>query len=69
MAAKIGTVRDYGAAPWSTLATRIPKSLHRAVRLHCVENDTLMKVFVVDALREKLAREAGARRGKRTPSK
>jgi len=34
-----------------------------------VERDTTMMVFVVDALQENLAREAGARRGKRTSSK
>ena len=50
MAAKIGTVRGYGAPPWTVLATRIPRTLHRAVKLRCVERDTPMMVFVVDAL-------------------
>jgi hypothetical protein len=69
MAAKIEAVLGYGPAPWTALATRIPKSLDRAMKLRCVGSDTSLMVFVVDALQEKLARESGARRGKRTPSK
>jgi hypothetical protein len=34
-----------------------------------VESETSLMVFVVDAVQEKLAREAGARRGKRPRSK
>jgi len=48
---------------WVQLATRIPKSLHRELRLHCVHADTSMMEFVVAALKEKLARQ---RRGRRT---
>ena len=40
--------------PRTQLATRIPKSLHRAVKLHCFETDVLLMDFVVSALREKL---------------
>ena len=54
---------------WVQLATRIPKTLHRALKLRCVESDTSLMAFVVDALQEKLARETGARRRKRPPSK
>lgn len=36
------------------LATRIPKQLHRDLRLHCTENDTSLMQFVRDALREHL---------------
>ena len=43
--------------PWVQLATRIPKSLHRRVKLHCVHTDTSVMAFVVEALREKLARQ------------
>jgi len=43
--------------PWVQLATRIPKSLHRAMRLHCVEVDVTQMEFVVAALEEKLARD------------
>ena len=55
--------------PWTQLATRIPKTLHRSLKLYCVQTETSVMAFVVDAIQEKLAREAGARRGKRTPSK
>jgi hypothetical protein len=48
--------------PWVQLATRIPKSLHRTLKLHCVTADATVMQFVVDALEEKLAREAGRRR-------
>ena len=60
---------DHYTREWVQLATRIPKTLHRAVKLRCVESETSLMVFVVDAVREKLAREAGARRRKRPPSK
>ena len=41
------------------LATRIPKSLHRQLRLHCVTVDTSVMDFVVKAIEEKLAGSAG----------
>ena len=44
--------------PWSQLATRIPKPLHRELKLHCVEADVLVRDFVVAALREKLTKSA-----------
>jgi hypothetical protein len=62
-------VRGDDTRQWVQLATRIPKTLHRAVKLRCVESETSLMVFVVDAVQEKLAREARARRGKRPPSK
>ena len=46
------------------LATRIPKRLHRELRLHCVTAETSMMDFVVQAVEEKLARER--RRGRRS---
>jgi len=46
------------------LATRIPKSLHRELKLHCVHADTSVMDFVVAALKEKLARRG--RGGRRT---
>jgi hypothetical protein len=59
--------------PWTQLATRIPKTLHRSLKLHCVQADTSVMEFVVVAIQEKLAREGdartGARRGKRATSK
>jgi hypothetical protein len=44
---------------WVQLATRVPKTLHRAVRIECATRDTKVQDFVVAALREKFAREAG----------
>lgn len=58
---------------WVHLATRIPKTLHRRLKIHCVGTGTSVMGFVVAAIQEKLAREAGARtgarRGKRATSK
>lgn len=53
-----------GDQPWVQLATRLPKPLHHAVRLHCVTNDVLLMDFVIDAIEAKLgksARRAGRR--------
>jgi hypothetical protein len=41
---------------WVQLATRIPKTLHRRLKLHCVTADTSVMGFVVQAIEEKLAR-------------
>jgi predicted HicB family RNase H-like nuclease len=49
---------------WTQLATRIPKDLHRQLKLHCVTHDTSVMDFVVAALKEKLARQG--RGGRRT---
>jgi len=46
------------------LATRIPKTLHRQLKLFCVEQDTSVMDFVVTALREKVARESGRKRAR-----
>jgi hypothetical protein len=48
------------------LATRIPKTLHRQLKLHCVLSDTSVMEFVVAALRERLTRVAG-RGARRSP--
>ena len=47
---------------WTQLATRIPKSLHRELKLYCVTSDTSVMDFVVQALQEKLGRSHGGRR-------
>ena len=47
--------------PWDQLATRIPKELHRRLKLYCVTHDTSVMEFVVEALKDKLARK---RRGR-----
>ena len=45
------------------LATRIPKELHRRLKLHCVTNDIALMHFVTEAIEEKLGRKAGAKKG------
>jgi len=53
---------------WVQLATRIPRRLHREMKLHCVANEVSLMAFVVEALREKLQAGEGAtlaRRGRR----
>ena len=39
------------------LATRIPKSLHRAIKLQCVRGDTSVMEFVIGALETRLERQ------------
>jgi hypothetical protein len=48
-----GIMTDLNEA-WVQLATRIPRRLHRAMKLHCVTNEVSLMAFVVEALREKL---------------
>ncbi len=45
--------------PWIQLATRIPNRLRREMKLHVVTAETTMLAFIVEAIEEKLAREAG----------
>src|SRR5215813_10301913 len=50
---------------WVQLATRIPKQLHRELKLYCVKSDVSVMDFVVSALEDKLQRETrsgGARK-------
>jgi hypothetical protein len=47
---------------WVQLATRVPKALHREVRLYCVKNETTIMEFVVRAITERLKRDVGRRR-------
>jgi hypothetical protein len=49
---------------WTQLATRIPKDLHRDLKLHCVRADTSVMEFVTKAIEEKLA--AGATQPRRS---
>lgn len=44
--------------PFSTLATRLPKSLHHALRVYCVENRVQVRDFVIRAVEERLAKES-----------
>ena len=47
---------------WTQLATRIPKELHRRLKLHCVTNDISVMDFVVKAIEKKLGRKAGSKK-------
>jgi predicted HicB family RNase H-like nuclease len=48
--------------PWTQLATRIPKELHRHLKLHCVTNDTSVMEFVVKAIEERLRKKSAPRK-------
>ena len=47
--------------PWTQLATRIPKELHRRLKLHCVTHDIMLQHFVTEAIEEKLGRKSKKR--------
>jgi hypothetical protein len=49
---------------WVQLATRIPKSLHRDLKVHCVTASKSVMEFVTKAIEENLTR-AGAAPAKR----
>lgn len=51
------------AEPWTQLATRIPKGLHRHLKLYCVTHDIAVMNFVVAAIREKLGRKLRPKKG------
>jgi len=51
--------------PQVQLATRIPKTLHRQLKLHCVTSDTSVMDFVVAAIGERLTRASGRSPGTR----
>ena len=51
--------------PIMQLATRVPSSLFRRVKVFCVENETPMQSFVADALRERLRRSRPTRKEER----
>ena len=53
---------------WVQLATRIPKTLHRELKLYCVKSDVSVMEFVVSALQDKLARDGRSRERKRKAS-
>jgi hypothetical protein len=62
---KEDVMADQEEGAWVQLATRIPKTLHRELKLHCVTADVTVMAFVVDAVRERLARTAGKKRAGR----
>jgi hypothetical protein len=49
--------------PWTQLATRIPKELHRRLKLHCVTHEVAVQDFVVEAIEEKLGRKPRSKKG------
>ena len=51
------TVMAKAEEAWDQLATRIPKELHRRLKLHCVTHDIALMYFVTEALEEKLGRK------------
>jgi hypothetical protein len=72
----IGAGRGFGYGPtnmaadstsivWVQLATRIPKDLHRRAKLHCIETDRSLTEFIVEALEDKMRRNAGGRKSAR----
>jgi predicted HicB family RNase H-like nuclease len=44
------------------LATRIPKGLHREIKLYCVQSGISVMEFVAAALEEKLRKSSGRAR-------
>ena len=50
------------------LATRIPKGLHREIKLYCVQNSISVMEFVAAALEDKL-RRTGAKGSRRSAAR
>ena len=48
---------------WTQLATRIPKELHRRLKLYCVTHEIVLMHFVTEAIEEKLGRKAKPKKG------
>lgn len=48
------------APPVIMLAVRIPKDLHRRLKVHVAERDTSMAAFVADAIEAQLAKHRRA---------
>jgi predicted HicB family RNase H-like nuclease len=57
---------DRSDEAWVQLATRIPKALHRQLKLHCVQSETSVMDFVVASLEEKLVKAGGRKRSGRS---
>ena len=45
------------------LATRIPKELHRRLKLHCVTHEIAVQDFVTQVIEEKLGRKTRPKKG------
>ena len=48
--------------PVTQLATRIPKELHRRLKLHCVTNEIAVMDFGVEAIEQKLGRKSASKK-------
>jgi len=49
--------------PVTQLATRIPKDLHRRLKLYCVTHEIVLMHFVAEAIEEKLGRKTRPKKG------
>ena len=49
--------------PIAQLATRIPKELHRRLKLHCVTHEIAVQDFVTQSIEEKLGRKTARKKG------
>jgi hypothetical protein len=47
---------------WTQLATRIPRELHRRLKVHSVTTDVTVMHFVIQAIEEELGRKAKKRK-------
>jgi predicted HicB family RNase H-like nuclease len=54
-----------GGVVWTQLATRIPKALHRTLKMYCVQADESVMEFVVAAIEEKLAAATKGKKAKK----
>jgi len=48
--------------PVAQLATRIPKELHRRLKLYCVTHEIALQDFVTEAIKEQLGRRSALRK-------
>jgi len=49
--------------PVAQLATRIPKELHRRLKLYCVTHEIDVQDFVTEAIEEKLGQKTRPKKG------
>ncbi len=45
------------AIEWAHLNARVPRRLHREIKVAAVRADATLRQFIADAIRDKLARE------------
>ncbi len=55
--------RERTEEPLTQLATRIPKELHRRLKLYCVTHEIDVQDFVTEAIEEKLGRKPRPKKG------